>query len=105
MPGLEHATGSDILLSCASIRNSNSAGNCWNHSNSIPPHPYLPLWNFRGNWHRPGAAADIGMETAELREILLTLAEYCRSEKLPHTIIYETDFSAGAIEKLISDLA
>jgi glycerol-1-phosphate dehydrogenase [NAD(P)+] len=55
-----------------------------------------------GALYRP---ADIGMEMDELREILLTLAEYCRNEKLPHTIIYEADLSAGAIEKLISDMA
>jgi glycerol dehydrogenase-like iron-containing ADH family enzyme len=55
-----------------------------------------------GVLYRP---SDIGLTLDELREILITLDDYCRKEKLPHTIIYETDFSSETIEKLISDLS
>jgi glycerol dehydrogenase-like iron-containing ADH family enzyme len=60
------------------------------------------LLNELGVLYRP---SDIGLEMNELRQILLTLADYCRNEKLPYTIIYEFEPSTGAIETLISDLA
>lgn len=55
-----------------------------------------------GVLYRP---ADIGLEKDELRKILLTLADYCRKEALPHTIIHEIEPSTDTIEKLISDLS
>ena len=47
---------------------------------------------------------DIGLEIEELRQILATLRGYCEAEKLPHTIINETEFSPSIVDELISDL-
>jgi hypothetical protein len=55
-----------------------------------------------GVLYRP---VDMGLEMDELREILHTLADYCRKEELPHTIIYEIEPSTDTIEKLIADLS
>ncbi len=55
-----------------------------------------------GVLYRP---ADIGLEIDELRGTLLTLADYCRKEKLPYTIINECELSPSIVDELISDLA
>jgi len=55
-----------------------------------------------GVMYRP---EDIGLEIDELREILASLAEYCKKENLPHTIIHEVDSTTEVIENLISDLS
>jgi glycerol dehydrogenase-like iron-containing ADH family enzyme len=51
--------------------------------------------------YRPG---DIGLEPGELRESLSTLADFCREEELPHTIISEALNAPDGIDALISDL-
>ncbi len=62
----------------------------------------LSLLDEIGVLYRP---ADIGLEIGELREILLTLADYCEKEDLPHTIINEADLTENGIERVISDLS
>ena len=47
---------------------------------------------------------DIGLEIDELRQILLTLADYCRKENLPHTIINETEITPAVVSNMTSDL-
>lgn len=66
----------------------------------------LPEWvksllDELGVLYRP---SDIGLELDELRQTLVTLADYCREEKFPHTIIYEVGPSIDTVERLISDL-
>lgn len=60
-----------------------------------------PLLDELGVLYRP---ADIGIEAGELRETLSTLADYCHKEKLPHTIVFETEMTPSLIDDLISDL-
>ncbi len=55
-----------------------------------------------GALYRP---ADIGLTIEELKRILLTLAEYCRNENLPHTIIYDAEITPAVVDELVSDLA
>jgi glycerol dehydrogenase-like iron-containing ADH family enzyme len=65
------------------------------------PEWVLDLLENLGVWYRP---KDIGLETEELRDCLVTLDEFCRQERLPHTIIPEALGSPDAVEALISDL-
>ncbi len=47
---------------------------------------------------------DIGFEPEELKKVLATLADYCRAETLPPTIIDEFELSPTVINELVSDL-
>jgi glycerol dehydrogenase-like iron-containing ADH family enzyme len=54
-----------------------------------------------GITYRPGG---IGLEVGELRSTLLALADFCRQERFPHTVIAENSLSPDVVDSLIADL-
>jgi glycerol dehydrogenase-like iron-containing ADH family enzyme len=65
------------------------------------PEWVMALLQDLGVLYRP---ADIGLEAGELRASLSTLAEFCRQEDLPYTIIEEALGIPNAVDELIADL-
>jgi glycerol-1-phosphate dehydrogenase [NAD(P)+] len=54
-----------------------------------------------GLLYRP---ADIGLDVGELRSTLSTLADFCRQEAFPHTVVAEAIWSPDVIDSLVADL-
>jgi len=65
------------------------------------PEWVMGLLEALGVLYRP---AEIGLEPEELRDVLASLAEFCRQDGLPSTIIGEALGARDAIDALIADL-